>query len=138
MSRRSIKKVELVEAGVAAVRDSDGNHVDEAQLFAVVPGESDEAVPLEKNERLVMVATVHNNRREAEERFIAARAGKPRSCPDGTPLYVKEASSGPEGLTAGEQKVCNEIVSDLLAIYAQQREELKAVHKRLRAMRKRF
>lgn len=86
------------------------------------------ATPLKANERLVLVGTVHADRKAAETRFAEAMAGRSHPRGDGKPLYAKEVVSehgNLSGLTAGERKMCDAIISDFIALFAMHKEHDK-------------
>jgi len=113
----------LINAGEAMMRMADGTIMRGVPQYTLTeksaPGA---AVPLRKNERLVMIGSVHADRKASEKRFAEALAGrkvKPKF--DGTPLYIKEAiGSSDSVLSSGEQKALNELVGDYMALFAAQ------------------
>jgi len=114
----------IVYAGKTALRAPDGTPLEAVPQYMIVS--VDEADPasvcvLRENDRLVMVGTVHADRRAAEERYAAMLEG--RACPraDGVPIYIKESAeniNAKSGLSLEEEKACKPLVDDLVAAFA--------------------
>ena len=121
----------LVPAGETAFRAPDGTPLPGEPQYTIADGTEPAAaaVALQADERLVMVGSVHTDRKASMARYELAKAGKNRPTFDGRALYVKEAVCGgdkPGGLSAAGRKVCDGLVGDLLSEFiAQETEEPK-------------
>lgn len=128
----------LVCAGQMPLRAPDGTQLAAVPVFKIVPAEdvgADSTSELLPNERLTLVGT-EQNKAAAEERYNALMAGETPPKSHATPLYIKDTadSADPEtGLTEGEKRALNPLVSDLLCEFSaamREREALKRQGKR--------
>ena len=129
------KNYRLVRAGTTAFRSHIGELLPAVPQYRIVPAEeADPALTavLQDDEALVMAGTIHTDKKAAEERFAALKAG--RECDThkehGTPLYIKENMSNinPQThLSSGEEKACEPLISDLVEEFARQTREAEAV-----------
>ena len=112
----------LIHAGEALLRLQDGTLLKGVPQYMAVDNASPTAVSLKANERLIMVGSVHTDRKASEKRFAEALAGrKPERKFDGTPLYIKETVGKYENsLSAGEQKILDGLVDDFMTLFATQ------------------
>ncbi len=123
----------LVYAGETALRAPDGTPLPSVPQYMIVS--ADEADPtcvveLKENERLIVVGTIHNGKKAAEERFAALKMGQVQTAKkDCTPLYIKENANNinPKSrMSVGEEKACEPLIEDLVSVFASQMRELKA------------
>ena len=121
----------LVYAGVTAIRAPDGNPLKGVPQYQIKPAHETDpisVVSLQMGERLIVAGTEHTEREAAQMRFAASMEGNTQSCADGKPLYIKEAieKGGKEtGLSLGEEKTCDLLIDDLVAIYTLQRRAME-------------
>jgi hypothetical protein len=116
----------LVYAGNTALRAPDGTPLNSVPQYMIVP--EDEADPaavkgIRENERLVPIGIVCTNKKQAEERFAAIKAGRTPPPRESTKtLYIKEdaAKINPKtGLSQAEEKAIDPlIIEDFLAVFA--------------------
>lgn len=129
----------LVCAGQMPLRAPDGTQLAAVPVFKIVSAEdvgADHTAELAPNEQLVLVGTTES-KETAEERYNALMTGgfAPKSC--ATPLYIKDTvdSADPEsGLTEGEKRALNPLISDLHKEFSaamRERKELKRQKKGL-------
>lgn len=133
----TLKKNErLVYAGNTALRAPDGTPLSAVPQYMIVP--VDEAEPaniveLGDNERLVYGGRVFNNKRAAEERFAALKAGQTQSRRDiGTPLYFIEdaANIDPKtGRTYESEKIIATMAKEFTEVFAVQKRREQALAK---------
>lgn len=113
----------LVCAGQMPLRAPDGTQLAAVPVFKIVPAEdvgADPVVELSPNERLTLIGT-EESKAAAEERYNALVAGKTPPKSHATPLYIKDTADNadPEtGLTEGEKRALNPLVSDLLCEFS--------------------
>ena len=128
------KDEQLVYAGTVALRAPNGDPLAAVPQYMIVP--VDEANPncmaeLHNGERLIVAGSILSDRKSAEERFAALKAGQaqaPRA--DGVPIYIKEKaeSINPKtGLSKGEEKAIEPIIGEMLDIFALQIRKRKAL-----------
>ena len=113
----------LIHAGDALMRLPSGELLKGTPQYTTVDITApDAAVTLKSNERLIMVGSVHTDRKASEKRFAEAAAGrKVQSKFDGVPLYIKETvEKDGSGLSAGERKILDELVCDFMTLFAAQ------------------
>lgn len=88
------KNERLVYAGKTALRAPDGTPLPAVPQFIIVSADKTDptrVTPLGKNERLILAGHMLNERKRAEERFAALKAGrKPPRQDIGAPLYIVE------------------------------------------------
>jgi len=115
----------LVYAGTVALRAPNGEPLPAVARYMIVPvDEADPAcvVELKDNERLVLGGQIFTDRKRAEERFAALKAGReqpPREV--GTPLYFIEnaANINPKTeCTYESDKIIETMSKELAEIYA--------------------
>lgn len=130
------KNERLVYAGETALRAPDGTPLPTVPQYMIVPAEqADPALitELKDNERLVWAGTVDNNRKRAEERFAALKAGeKPPPRTNGVSLYIKEdvKNINPKThLSESEEKACDPLIEDLVSAFAAQMRQMKALQR---------
>lgn len=129
-----LKKGErLVYAGETALRAPDGTLLNAVPQYMIVPeSEADPSAVkgMKENERLVPIGTV-GERKRAEERFAALKAGKtPPPRENITTLYIKEEVTKINPKTrlsqAEEQAIDPLIIEDFTAIFLAQMGETKS------------
>lgn len=133
----------LVYAGETALRAPDGTPLPAVTQYMIVSAE--EADPafiaeLSENERLILTGTVHKERKSAEERFAALKAGQaqPPSAA-GVPLYIKEDAENinpKTRLSESEEKACEPLIGDLVSAFAAQMRRVKALERQGKTTRK--
>ena len=133
----------LVYAGQTALRAPNGALLPAVPQYRIVPAEEADpacVVDLKDDERLVMVGTIHNDKKAAEERFAALKKG--RECPPlahGIPLYVKERAENinpKTHLSAGEEQACEPLIKDLVSAFAAHMREVKALERQGKKVRR--
>ncbi len=115
------KNERLVYAGETALRAPDGTPLPSVPQFVIVG--VDEAaggvVELQKNERLILAGRVFNQKKRAEERFAALKAGReqpPREV--GTPLYVIENVETLNQNEREQESLNADIAKDITALFS--------------------
>ncbi len=124
----------LIYAGETALRAPNGTPLPSVPQFMIIPSaEADPAaaVTLKADERLVLTGTIHNERKTAEERFAALKAGREK-CPvaDGIPLYTIEdaVNINPKTrLSSAEEQSIEPLIGDMLEAFATQMRKIKAL-----------
>jgi hypothetical protein len=102
------KNERLVYAGNTALRAPDGRLLPAVPQYMIVPADDVDpasAVALQKDERLVMVGSVHSRTSPSDVKM----------------LYIKEAAGNVNkstGLSTAEENACNSIIPDLAAAFA--------------------
>jgi len=126
----------LIQAGTVALRAPDGSplpavpqyiivHVDEADTAA--------AREVQENERVLYGGVVFNDKKRAEERFAALKAGReqpPREI--GTPLYFIDGAENVNpttGRTAEGDKIIGILSKEFAEIFAIEKRKEKALAK---------
>lgn len=132
-----LKKNEcLIYVGETALRAPDGTLLPSVPQYMIVninEADSSAVVKLEKNERLILIGTTFNEKKYAEERFAALKAG--RECPPreaGINLYIKEDIGNINhkiGMSNTEEKAAASLADDLLSIFAMQMRKIEALEK---------
>lgn len=130
------KNQRLVYAGETALRAPDGTPLPTVPQYMIVSAEQADpacVVELQDNERLIVAGTIHNDKKTAEERFAALKAGQAQAArADVTPLYIKESAeniSPKSRMSEGEEKACEPLIADLLSAFAGQARKLKALER---------
>lgn len=130
------KNQRLIYAGETALRAPDGSPLPAVPQYMIVTvDEADPAcvVELQKNETLVVAGTVHNDKKTAEERFAALKAGREQAArADGIPLYIKEDAENinpKTRLSESEEKACEPLIGDLLTEFSIQVRKKKALER---------
>lgn|GEM_PF-1808187 len=124
----------LVFAGYAELRSPSGELLPAVPQYMIVntsEAAADKAVELQENESLILAGHVHNDRKNAEERFTALKSGQnppPRS--KGVPLYFKEKAENTNQktkLSIEEQKTCDLLIDDMLEEFSVAMRKKKAL-----------
>lgn len=129
----------LVYGGIATLRAPNGEPLPSVKQYMIVP--ADEADPtavveLQKNERLVYGGRAFKDRKRAEERFAALKAGReppPREV--GTPLYFIEDAANinkKTGRTVEGDEIINALSRDFAEILAMQKRKEKELKQQKR------
>lgn len=124
----------LVLAGEMPLRAPNGEIFNAVPVYRIVPAADADAgaETVAPNERLTLAGTTER-KITAEERYKALLAGDTPPKSRATPLYIKEPANGANaatGLTAGEQRALNPLISDLISEFSaamQEMETIKAV-----------
>lgn len=127
----------LVCAGQMPLRAPDGKQLAAVPVYKVVSAdESDgDSAELAPNERLVVVG-VTESKATAEERYNALIAGEMPPKSSVTPLYIKDTADNvdPEtGLTEGEKRALNPLVSELISNFSAAMRERETVGRQRKA-----
>lgn len=131
----------LVRVGQMPLRAPDGKQHSAVPVYKIVSAEDvgeDTTVELLPNERLVFVGTVVS-KKAAEERYNALMTGGfvPKSC--ATPLYIKDVADKTDseaGLTEGEKRALNPLITDMLCAFSAAMREKEAVKRQRRGVKK--
>ncbi len=124
------KNERLVYAGHTALRAPDGTPLPSVPQLKIVPAE--EADPglvtqLAENERLILAGHVLTDRKRAEERFAALKAGrKPPPREKSVALYVVADKDGAERNEEKQKALNTSIAKDLAALFSLHMRKLKA------------
>jgi len=117
------KNERLAVAGEIEIRAPDGTTRRTPQYIIVTDADpTANPVTVGENERVHMIAHVFRDRRRAEERFEAMKAGRempPKE--DGTPLYIitDAANINPKtGLSREDEQACAALGKDIAALIA--------------------
>lgn len=118
------KNERLVYAGDTALRAPNGTPLPSVPQFVIVtaPPQGAPVTEIEKTERLILAGRVYPEKKHAEERFAALKAG--RECPPkeagGIPLYVVEDAEkfNKAGFMPGDEKINAELAAELTDIFA--------------------
>ncbi|MCL2356608.1 MAG: hypothetical protein FWC70_05530 [Defluviitaleaceae bacterium] len=120
-----LKKGELlVYAGDTALRAPNGTLLPSVPQFVILTAADPPAAatPLKKTERLIMAGQVFHEKKRAEERFAALKAGResPPKEAGGTPLYVVEDAKNfnSAGFTSEDEKANAALAAELTSIFA--------------------
>lgn len=119
---------QLILAGEMPIRAPDGEPLRAVPVYMIVPAEDKgTAITLAPNERLTLAGTTER-KITAEERYKALLAGDTPPKSRATPLYIKEPANGANaatGLTAGEQRALNPLISDLISEFSAAMQEIE-------------
>lgn len=123
----------LVCAGQMPLRAPDGKQLAAVPVYKVVPADESggDSAELAPNERLIAVG-VSERKATAEERYNALIAGEMPPESHTTPLYIKDAADNadPEtGLTEGEKRALNPLVSELISNFSAAMREREALER---------
>jgi hypothetical protein len=134
----NLKKNErLIFAGHTALRAPDGTPLPAVPQFVIVSAEEANpahVTPLGKNERLILAGRVFTDRKRAEERFAALKAGHeapPRE--EGTPLYVVEDKENLHINDEEQKALALDIARDITALFSLHMRRLSVEEKQRKA-----
>ncbi|MDR1668811.1 MAG: hypothetical protein LBR76_02495 [Oscillospiraceae bacterium] len=111
----------LIFAGNAALRAPDGTPLPAVPQFMVV--QADEADPASviqvgENERLILAGHMLTDRKRAEERYAALKAGKEAPPPEiGTPLYMIADKDGFNANEEEQNAINADIAKDIARLF---------------------
>ena len=129
------KNEKLVQAGTVELRAPDGSPLPAVPQYIIVAAdEADSAArEVQENERVLYGGLILNDKKRAEERFAALKAGRdapPREI--GTPLYFIEGAENVNpktGRTAEGDKIIGILSKEFAEIFAIEKRKEKALAK---------